>query len=161
MSHTLHLLDATWGAPGFYSPRVTSQKRGNYLYIQRPLQSLSQHKDSHFILNNKYWLGSSTIVQAGWGHLLKSPDGLDFKKREIRSTTLNNSYSIKKKMWGAVLSMLLKDHFSKQCKEFYAQVQMNYWDVDKSHSVEQKMWFIKATLTSSPKPSKVSFGVKT
>ena len=56
--------------------------------------------------------------------------------------------------------MLHKDHFSKQCKEFYTQVQMKYWDVDESDSVEQKMWFIKATLTSSPKPSKLSFGAE-
>ena len=38
------------------------------------------------------------MVPAGWGHLLKSSDGLDVKRRGIHSTrTLSNSYSIKKK----------------------------------------------------------------
>lgn len=150
------------GSPEFYSLRVTSQKRGNYfMRSQTFTKSLTTQGLRHFILNNKYWLGKSTVVPAGWGHLLKSSDGLDFKRRGIHSTkTLSNSYSIKKKMRGAVVSMLLKDHFSKQCKEFYTQVQMKYWDVDESDSVEQKMWFIKATLISSPKPSKLSFGAE-
>ena len=40
---------------------------------------------------------------------------------------------MKQNLGGAVVSMLLKDRFSKQCKEFYTRMQMNSWDVDECH----------------------------